>query len=60
MVFTSKLSLIDSETRPLAAGINDVTLDLRIDPGWLFLVGFLLYFDFLANVDVEESLLGGL
>ena len=53
MVFTSKLSLIDSGTRPLAAGINDVTLDLRVDPGWLFLVGFLLYFDFLANVDVE-------
>jgi hypothetical protein len=28
-------------------------LGLRVDPGWLFLVGFLLFFDFLANVDVE-------
>ena len=53
MVFTSKLSLNDSGTRPLAAGINDVTLGLRVDPGVLFLVGFLLFFDFLANVGVE-------
>ena len=53
MVFTSKWSLNDSGTRPLAAGINDVTLGLRVDPGLLFLVGFLLFFDFLANVGVE-------
>jgi hypothetical protein len=53
MVFTSKLSLNDSGTRPLAAGINDVILGLHVDPGLLFLVGFLLFFDFLANVGVE-------
>ena len=53
MVFTSQLSLNYSETRPLADGINEVTLGLRVDPGWLFLVGFLLFLDFLANVGVE-------
>ena len=44
MVFTSKLSLYDSVTRPLGAGIDDGTLGLRVDPGWLFLVDFLLFF----------------
>ena len=53
MIFTSKLSLNDSGTRPLAAGINDVTLGLRVDPGSLFLMGLLLFFEFLANVGVE-------
>jgi hypothetical protein len=53
MVFASKLSLNDSGIRPLAAGINDGALGLRVDPGWLFLVGFLLFFYFLANVGVD-------
>ena len=53
MVFISKLSLNDSGTRPLASGINDVMLGLRVDPGWLFLVGFLLFFYFLDNVGIE-------
>jgi hypothetical protein len=53
MVFTSQLSLNYSETWPLADGINEVTLGLRVDPGWLFLVGFLLFFYFLDNVGIE-------
>lgn len=54
MAFTSKLSLSDSGTRPLAAGIEDGTFGLRVESGWLFLVAcLLLCFDFLADIDVE-------